>query len=72
MVPERDRPPVEGNKDETEVPIGDSQDALNQSYSMWRCGECGEMGNLTDEETLPERCPSCNASKEALFYREED
>jgi len=72
MAPESDRPPVEGNKEETEVPIGDTPDALGQSYTMWRCSECGEIGDLTDKEVLPEQCPDCNASKEALFYREED
>ncbi|WP_435182053.1 DUF7130 family rubredoxin-like protein [Halorussus sp. AFM4] len=72
MVPESDRPPVEGNKEETEVPIGDAPDTLGQSYTMWRCVECGEMGKLEDEETLPESCPECSVSKEALLYWEED
>lgn len=39
------------------------------SSAMWRCMECGEMGNI---ESLPEECPSCAASRESIYYRTED
>jgi rubrerythrin len=37
---------------------------------MWRCWDCGEMGDLEDE--FPEACPSCDAPKEDLYYFTED
>ncbi|NIB98088.1 rubredoxin-like domain-containing protein [Halobacterium sp. R2-5] len=37
---------------------------------MWRCSECGEMGEL--RESFPEECPSCGAEKEAIYYWIED
>lgn len=37
---------------------------------MWRCLECGEMGELDDD--LPDACPNCDAPKEALYYWTED
>lgn len=58
------------NKDETEIPIGEPNDPAAREYNMWRCGECGEMGQLGD--ALPEECPGCLASKEELYYWEED
>jgi len=36
----------------------------------WGCHECGEIGRLDD--ALPDRCPDCGASREALYYRTED
>jgi ABC-type ATPase with predicted acetyltransferase domain len=36
---------------------------------MWRCWECGEMGQIED---IPEECPSCGASKEEIYYWQED
>lgn len=37
---------------------------------MWRCMECGEMGRI--EDGLPEKCPNCSESREALMYWTED
>jgi len=62
--------PIDGNKNETELPIGEAQDVEAREHAMWRCGNCGEMGEL--EEMLPEFCPSCTAPREELFYWEED
>jgi len=61
---------IEGNKDETEIPIGEVRAIDAQDHAMWRCGDCGEMDELG--ETLPDRCPACDASKESLYYWEED
>lgn len=36
---------------------------------MWRCSECGEMGDI---DGLPDECPSCSASKSELYYCTED
>jgi predicted RNA-binding Zn-ribbon protein involved in translation (DUF1610 family) len=36
---------------------------------MWRCSDCGEMGDIHD---LPEECPDCGAERERLFYWTED
>lgn len=61
---------VDGNKNETEVPIGDAQDVEARDHAMWRCDSCGEMGELGD--ALPDGCPECGAPREELFYWEED
>ena len=42
---------------------------FGEAYLMWRCMECGEMGNI---ESLPDECPSCAASRESLYYWTED
>jgi len=42
---------------------------FGEAYLMWRCMECGEMGDI---ESLPEECPSCAASRESLYYWTED
>ena len=62
--------PIDGNKNETELPIGEAQDVEAREHAMWRCGNCGEMGKL--EEMLPEFCPGCTAPREELYYWEED
>ena len=36
---------------------------------MWRCSECGELGEIDD---LPEECPNCGVDKTALYYWTED
>ncbi|SFR34528.1 hypothetical protein SAMN04487947_0177 [Halogeometricum rufum] len=36
---------------------------------MWRCTQCGEMGDI---EELPESCPNCDAPKEDIYYWTED
>lgn len=56
--------------EETEIPIGEPHDSTEPSYIMWRCQDCGEMGEL--EEDLPDECPNCSAPKEDLYYWEED
>lgn len=43
---------------------------LGEAELMWRCTECGEMGDLGDG--LPETCPNCGVEKEALMYWTED
>ena len=43
---------------------------FGEGYIMWRCTECGEMGELDDG--LPEECPNCGAPKEALAKQRED
>jgi len=73
MSPENDQSPTASelrNKEETEIPIGESPDPESRAHAMWRCGECGEMGQLEDE--LPTECPECGAQREELFYWEED
>ncbi len=42
---------------------------FGEAELMWRCSECGEMGDVED---LPEECPNCGAPKEALYYWTED
>jgi rubrerythrin len=36
---------------------------------MWRCWECGEMGDIQE---IPDSCPACGASKENIYYWQED
>lgn len=36
---------------------------------MWRCWECGAVGQLTD---VPDSCPDCGAAKEEIYYWTED
>jgi len=43
---------------------------FGEAELMWRCSDCGEMGDLHDG--LPETCPSCGVEKERLFYWTED
>jgi len=54
-----------------EVEVLSDQDVGGQSTDalMWRCWECGEMGQL---EGIPEECPSCGAPKEDIYYWQED
>jgi rubrerythrin len=42
---------------------------FGQAELMWRCAECGEMGEL---EGIPEECPNCGAPKEEIYYWIED
>lgn len=44
--------------------------ALGEAELMWRCGDCGEMGDL--KGGVPDSCPSCDAPKEELYYWTED
>jgi rubrerythrin len=43
---------------------------FGEGYLMWRCGECGEMGEL--EDGMPEECPGCGAPKNDIYAWEED
>lgn len=66
---------TDGFEVEVLAPGSASQEELpgkefGEGYLMWRCGECGEMGDLDDG--LPEACPNCGAPKEALGYYTED
>ncbi len=52
------------------VSFEEARDAFGVGYVMWRCWECGEMGQIEDE--LPASCPACDASREELYYWAED
>lgn len=41
---------------------------FGEGYLMWRCEECGEMGELDDG--LPSECPDCGS--EAVYKWRED
>ena len=43
---------------------------FGEAHLMWRCLECGEMGEL--DQDLPENCPSCGTERENLYYWTED
>jgi len=43
---------------------------FGQAELMWRCLNCGEMGDIGD--TLPESCPNCGVEREQLMYWTED
>ncbi len=42
---------------------------FGEAELLWRCTECGEMGDL---EAFPESCPNCGAEREKLYYWTED
>lgn len=44
--------------------------AFGEAELMWRCLNCGEMGELDDD--LPDQCPNCGAEREELMYWTED
>ena len=43
---------------------------FGEGYLMWRCSECGEMGDLAGG--MPDSCQGCGAPEEALVAIEED
>ena len=43
---------------------------FGEGYLMWRCEDCGEMGEL--EDNIPEECPNCGAPKEHIHMAQED
>ena len=47
-----------------------SGQSFGEAELMWRCMECGEMGEL--DTGLPENCPDCGTEKEGLMYWTED
>lgn len=40
--------------------------------TRYKCTNCGHIIPIPDDDTLPETCPVCGASKEAFFLVEED
>ena len=44
--------------------------SFGEAELMWRCSDCGEMGDL--DGGIPDTCPSCGAPKEDLYYWTED
>lgn len=56
-------------------PVGASGEEFSgpefgEGYIMWRCEDCGEMGEL--EDGFPESCPDCSAPKEVISATLED
>ncbi len=43
---------------------------FGEAHLMWRCQECGEMGELNGE--IPTECPSCQGPGEGIYYWTED
>ena len=43
---------------------------VGEGYIMWRCADCGEMGEL--EDGFPPECPNCGADKKMLSEVVED
>ncbi|MCU4743134.1 hypothetical protein OB955_05915 [Halobacteria archaeon AArc-m2/3/4] len=43
---------------------------FGEAELMWKCLECGRMGEL--DRDLPSECPDCGVSKEQLYYWTED
>ncbi|AWB28333.1 DUF7130 family rubredoxin-like protein [Halococcoides cellulosivorans] len=57
------------------APIDDDAEELpgqefGEGYLMWRCSECGEMGDIDDG--MPDQCPVCDAPREAIEKVRED
>ena len=48
----------------------DPGQGFGEGYIMWRCSECGEMGEL--DEGIPETCPNCGAPEEDIYAWLED
>ncbi|MDS0284605.1 DUF7130 family rubredoxin-like protein [Haloarcula onubensis] len=44
--------------------------AFGQAELMWRCMNCGEMGDIDGD--LPANCPNCGVDREDLMYWTED
>lgn len=44
--------------------------SFGEAELMWRCMQCGEMGDIGVD--IPDGCPSCGAIKEELMYWTED
>ena len=43
---------------------------FGEAYLMWRCMNCGEMGEL--DKGQPEQCPNCGIEQEHLEWWKED
>lgn len=67
---------AEGTSGETgdDIEDDDTEDIpgkdFGEGYLMWRCEDCGEMGDLDDG--IPEECPNCGAPKEHIHMAQED
>lgn len=53
---------------EIEAEEHDPGQEFGEGYIMWRCEECGEMGEIDDG--LPEECPNCG-SDEVIKWKED-
>ncbi|MFC6615702.1 hypothetical protein ACFQAS_12215 [Halopenitus salinus] len=53
-----------------DLTLTEARDVFGTAYVMWRCWDCGEMGEIADD--LPAECPSCGAPREDLYYWAED
>ncbi|WP_336025121.1 DUF7130 family rubredoxin-like protein [Halobellus salinisoli] len=40
-----------------------------EGYLLWRCVNCGELGDLDE---IPDRCPGCGGPREDLYAYLED
>ncbi|MES3517493.1 MAG: hypothetical protein PPP58_07500 [Natronomonas sp.] len=49
--------------------MNQAQSKTGEKTLMWRCWDCGEMGQISD---MPETCPSCGAGSEEIYYWQED
>jgi len=47
-----------------------SSSLLGEAELMWRCSNCGQMGDI--EDGLPDTCPNCDAPKTDMEYWKED
>jgi len=47
-----------------------SGQSFGEAELMWRCTNCGEMGEIDDG--FPDECPNCAAPKEEIYYWTED
>ena len=43
---------------------------LGEGELMWRCLECGEMGDI--DADIPDNCPNCGTERENIYYWTED
>lgn len=57
---------VQADDDLEEIPGQE----FGEGYLMWRCEECGEMGEL--EDGMPAPCPNCGSPEEAITAMRED
>ncbi|MBV0903524.1 DUF7130 family rubredoxin-like protein [Haloarcula salina] len=62
-----DEATVDGSFDSDENVPGDE---FGEGYLMWRCTECGEMGDL--DGGRPDNCPNCGAPRDAIAKARED
>ncbi len=53
------------------MPLDRARDVFGKAYVMWRCWECGKMGQI-EGNGLPAECPDCGARREDLYYWAED